>query len=126
MMMIGPVASSLITLVALVVWLICACIAGYSYWSAYLEARPRLAPQFQDSRIARLALDTLIWDAAIAPKRARRQYLISHVFAAISAIPLAVCVWVHGQFVGAAIFTALGVCGAGVAFYRWRKYKDLL
>jgi hypothetical protein len=68
----------------------------------------------------------VIWNPAIVPKRARRQYLIFHVFASISAISLAVCVWAQGQFVGAAIFTALGVCGAGVVFYRWRKYKDLL
>jgi hypothetical protein len=121
--MIGPAASS-VTLIALVVWLICACVAGYNYWSAYAEVQPRLPPQFRDN--PGLALDTFVWDPAIAPKRARRQYFIFQILGSISAIPLAVCAWAQGQFIGAAIIAAIGVCGAGVTFNRWRKYKDQL
>jgi hypothetical protein len=124
-MMMGPAASSLITLFALVAWLICFAAAAYNYWSAYVEARPRLPPKFQDDGTARLALDTLISDPAFAPKRLRKQYLISCVWGSISAIPLAVFALAQGYFVGAGIMTAMGVCGAGVAFYRWRKCKDL-
>ena len=123
---VGPVASSFIVLIALGAWLICAGVAAYNYWSAYAKVRPRLPPQFQDSRTAMLALDTLIWDPAIASRCARRRNLLFQLCGSVSIVALAICAWARGQFTGAVIATAIGVYGAGVAYNRWRKYKDLL
>jgi hypothetical protein len=115
-----------IAIICLGIWLLCWSAAAYNYWSAFAEVRPRLAPQFQNSRTVRLVLDTFIWDPASASKRARRQYLISHIFASIGAIPLAALAWIWEPVRVAVIVAAMGVLGVTITFNRWRKYRSLL
>ena len=100
--------------------------AGYHFTAALDEARPRFTPALEEAaRVARVAIDVLIWDRSL-PTSTRRKFFLSMVFGSLAAGCAALLMWRQGPPLGALLVGVVFILGAGTTFARWLKYRDRL
>ncbi|WP_315831108.1 hypothetical protein [Bradyrhizobium prioriisuperbiae] len=100
-------------------------IAAHQFWSAIEQVKPTLPIQFRDNRLARIAIDTHVWNSSV-PASARWRYLRSLLGMSLGFGLIALAELVAGQLVPTLLFAGLFLL-ALVQFLRRRiKYSALL
>ncbi len=115
----NPDAITLLTLAAAAIEL---GLAGYYFFAAYNSARLQLPQPLQREMRAPFALDRVIWSGAV-PTPARRQYLLSHVFASVGLGTLAILSITRGPLFGGLLFAGIAAFALTDCWLCWRKYS---
>lgn len=115
----GPNAVNLLTLAAAALELGC---ARYYFYAPFDKARPLLPRPLQGELSARFAVDRFIWDGAV-PLAARRDYLLSHVFASVGFACLTVLALAQGPLAGGLLFVTVTALALADTWLCWRKYR---